>query len=37
LKDEELRVEIIQLNYDVLAAEHGMRWKAIELVTRSYW
>jgi len=37
LKNEELRIEIIQLNHDVLAAGHGRRWKAMELVTRSYW
>jgi len=35
LKDEELRVEIIWLHYDVLAIEHGRRWKTTELVTRS--
>ena len=37
LKDEELRAEIIQLHYDVLAAGHGGRWKTVELVTRNYW
>jgi len=37
LKDEELRVEIIWLHYDVLAAGHGRRWKTVELVTRNYW
>ena len=36
LKDEELRMEIIWLYYDVPAAEHGGRWKTIELVTRNY-
>ena len=36
-KDEELRVEIIQLHHDVLAAGHEGRWKTIELVTRNYW
>jgi len=36
-KDEELRVEIIWLHHDVLAAEHGGRWKMMELVTRNYW
>ena len=35
--DEELRTEIIQLYHDVLAAEHGKRWKMTELVTRNYW
>jgi len=37
LKDEELRVEVIQLHYDVLADRHGGRWKIMELVTRNYW
>ena len=37
LKDKELRVEIIQLHHDVPAAEHGGRWKTVELVTRNYW
>ena len=36
LKDEELRVEIIQLHYNVLAVGHGERWKITELVTRNY-
>ena len=36
-KDEELRAEVIQLHHDVLAAEHGGRWKTVELVTRNYW
>jgi len=37
LKDEELRAEVIQLHHDVLAVEHGGRWKMVELVTRNYW
>jgi len=37
LKDEELRVEIIWLYYDVLTAEHNGRWKTVELITRNYW
>jgi len=36
-KDEELRVEVIQLHHDVLVAGHGGRWKTVELVTRNYW
>ena len=36
-KDKELRVEIIRLHYDVLAAEYGGRWKTVKLVTRNYW
>jgi len=37
LKDEKLRVEIIQLYHNILAAEHEGRWKMIELVTKNYW
>jgi len=37
LKKEELRAEIIQLHHDVPVAEHGGRWKTVELVTRNYW
>jgi len=33
LKDEELRVEVIQLHHDVPAVGHGGRWKTVELVT----
>ena len=36
-RDEELRVEVIRLHHDVLAAGHGGRWKTVELVTRNYW
>jgi len=36
-KDRELRVEIIQLHHNVLAAEHGKQWKTVELITRNYW
>jgi len=36
-KDEELRVEIIQLHHNVPAAGHGGRWETVELVTRNYW
>ena len=36
-KDEELRVEVIRLHHNVLAAGHGGRWKTVELVTRNYW
>ena len=36
LKDEELRLEVIQLHYDVLAARYGERQKTIELVMRNY-
>jgi len=37
LKNEELRMEVIWLHHDVLAAGHGGRWKTVELVTRNYW
>ena len=37
LKDEKLRVEIIQLHHDTLIAGHGGQWKTVELVTRNYW
>ena len=36
-KDEELRVEVIWLHHDILAAGHRRRWKTVELVTRNYW
>jgi len=36
-KEEELRVEIIWLHYNVPAAGHRDRWKMVELVTRNYW
>ena len=36
-KNEELRVEIIQLHHDVLTPEHRIKWKIIELVMRNYW
>jgi len=36
-KNRELRVEIIQLHYDVPAAGQGGIWKTMELVTRNYW
>ena len=36
LKDEELRAEVIWLHHDVLMAEHGGRWKTVELVMRNY-
>ena len=36
LKNEKLRMEIIQLYHDVLEAEHSGRWKMTELVMRNY-
>jgi len=35
LKDEKLRVEIIQLHCNVLVERYGERWKTIELMARS--
>ena len=37
LRDEKLRLEIIQLYHNMPIAEHGGQWKMVELVTRSYW
>jgi len=37
LKNEELRAEVIQLHYNILATGHRGRWKTVELVTRNYW
>ena len=37
LKDEKLRVEIIQLHHDTPIAGHGGQWKTVELVTQNYW
>ena len=36
-KEEELRIEIIQLHHNGLAVGHRGRWKTVELVTRNYW
>jgi len=36
LKDEKLRVEIIQLHHDILAIRHKRRWKTMELVIKNY-
>ena len=36
-KNEELRMEIIQLHYNVLVAGHKEKWKTTELVMRNYW
>ena len=37
LKDKELRIEIIQLHYDMPVAGHEGKWKTTELATRNYW
>ena len=37
LKNKKLRVEIIQLHYDVLVAKYRRRWKTTKLVIRNYW
>ena len=36
-KYRKLRMEIIQLYYDMLAVEYKERWKTSELVIRNYW
>ena len=36
-RDEELRVEIIWWHHNIPIAEHGGKWKTVELVTRNYW
>jgi len=36
-KDEELRVEIIQLYHNIPVAGHRGKWKTTELVIRNYW
>ena len=36
-KDEELRVEIIQLYHDVLVVEYRGRQKTAELMIKNYW
>ena len=37
LKDEELRIEIIWLHYDVPVVGYKERWKMTKLVIRNYW
>ena len=37
LKNEKLRVEIIQLHYNTLVTGHERKWKTMELVIRNYW
>jgi len=37
LKNKALRIEIIQLHYDIPVAGHREKWKIMELVTRNYW
>ena len=36
LRDKKLRVEIIQLHYDMPATGHEERWKMMKLVTRNH-
>ena len=36
LKNKELRVEIIQLYYNIPTARYRERWKTTELITRNY-
>jgi len=35
-KDKKLRVEVIQLHYDIPVEGHGRQWKTTELVTRNF-
>ena len=37
LRDEKLRLEIIQLHYNTLIVGHERQWKTVELITRNYW
>ena len=37
LNNEELRVEIIQLHYDMPVVRHGEKWNPMKLVMRNYW
>ena len=37
LKDEELRLEVIQLHHNILVAGYEEKWKTIKLVIRNYW
>ena len=37
LKNERLRLEIIQLYHDIQIVGHRRQWKTVELVTRNYW
>ena len=37
LKNDKLRLEIIQLHHNTLIAGYGGQWKTVELVTRNYW
>ena len=37
LKDESLRLEIIQLHHDMPIVGHGGQYKTVELITRNYW
>jgi len=37
LRDEKLRLEIIQLHHNMPIAGHGKQWKTVELITRNYW
>ena len=37
LKDKELRVEIIQLHYDLPVAGHRGKQKTMKLVMKNYW
>ena len=36
-RNKKLRLEIIQLHYNMLIAGYKKQWKMVELVTRNYW
>ena len=36
-RDEKLRIEVIQLYYNMSVEEHREQWKTTELVTRNFW
>jgi len=36
IKNKELRVEIIQLYYNIPTARYKERWKTTELITKNY-
>jgi len=37
LKNEKLKVEIIQLHYNIPIAIYKEKWKIVKLVIRNYW
>jgi len=37
LKNKALRIDIIQLYYNIMVADYREKWKITKLVTRNYW